>query len=123
MRWSNFRKMAVSLPLALLAAAALVGINEAGYARSNEAVRALSSTYTTRAALNRMMQNMLDAETGLRGYLLTGDDRYLQPYQKAAATIDANLEELRSIYRDSPKTRKTSRSSPGRSPARCPNWT
>ncbi|MDA8522225.1 sensor histidine kinase [Acidovorax sp. NCPPB 4044] len=103
MRWSNFRKMAVSLPLALLAASALVGINEAGYARSNDAVHALSSTYTTRAALNRMMQNMLDAETGLRGYLLTGDERYLQPYQKAAATIDTNLAELRGIYLSSPE--------------------
>ncbi len=103
MRWSNFRKMAVSLPLALLAAAALVGINEAGYARSNEAVQSLSSTYATRSALSRMMENMLDAETGLRGYLLTGDERYLQPYQKAAATINANLEELRGIYRTSPE--------------------
>ncbi|CAM3866939.1 CHASE3 domain-containing protein [Paracidovorax anthurii] len=103
MRWSNFRKMAVSLPLALLAASALVGINEAGYARSNEAVHALSHTYVTRAALNRMMQNMLDAETGLRGYLLTGDERYLQPYQKAASTIDANLEELRGIFAASPE--------------------
>ena len=103
MRWSNFRKMAVSLPLALLAAIALVGINEAGYARSNEAVQSLSSTYATRSALSRMMENMLDAETGLRGYLLTGDERYLQPYQKAAATINANLEELRGIYRDSPE--------------------
>lgn len=103
MRWSNFRKMAVSLPLALLAAAALVGINEAGYARSNEAVQSLSSTYATRSALSRMMENMLDAETGLRGYLLTGDERYLQPYQKAAATINANLEELRGIYRASPE--------------------
>ncbi len=103
MRWSNFRKMAVSLPLALLAAAALVGINEAGYARSNEAVQSLSGTYATRTALARMMENMLDAETGLRGYLLTGDERYLQPYQKAAATIDANLEELRRIYRASPE--------------------
>ena len=103
MRWSNFRKMAVSLPLALLAAAALVGINEAGYARSNEAVQSLSGTYATRSALARMMENMLDAETGLRGYLLTGDERYLQPYQKAAATIDTNLEELRRIYRASPE--------------------
>ncbi|GKS99293.1 CHASE3 domain-containing protein [Acidovorax sp. SUPP3434] len=98
MRWSNFRKMAVSLPLALLAASALVGINEAGYDRSHDAVSALSRTYTTRAALDRMMQNMLDAETGLRGYLLTGDERYLEPYEKAASTINSNLDELRAIF-------------------------
>jgi CHASE3 domain sensor protein len=30
---------------------------------------------------------MLDAETGLRGYLLTGDERYLDPYKAGIATL------------------------------------
>ncbi len=102
MRWPNFRKMAISLPLALLAVSVLVGINEVGYSRSHDAVSALSRTYATRAALDRLMQNMLDAETGMRGYLLTGDDRYLAPYQKAVATINGNLDELRAIFLNSP---------------------
>lgn len=98
MRWPNFRKMAISLPLALLAVSVLVGINEAGYLRSHDAVNALARTHTTRAALDRLMQNMLDAETGLRGYLLTGDDRYLAPYEKSVATISNNLDELRGLF-------------------------
>ena len=32
-----------------------------------------------------MLQNVLDAETGSRGYLLTGDPRYLEPYDAAVA--------------------------------------
>lgn len=98
MRWPNFRKMAISLPLALLAVSVLVGINEAGYLRSHDAVNALAHTHTTRASLDRLMQNMLDAETGLRGYLLTGDDRYLAPYEKAVSTINSNLDELRGLF-------------------------
>jgi signal transduction histidine kinase len=103
MRWPNFRKMAISLPLALLAVSVLVGINEVGYSRSRDAVSALSRTYATRAAIDRLMLNMLDAETGLRGYLLTGDDRYLEPYQKAVTTINGNLDELRNIFINSPE--------------------
>lgn len=103
MRWPNFRKMAVSLPLALLAVSVLVGINEVGYSRSRDAVSALSRTYATRAAIDRLMLNMLDAETGLRGYLLTGDDRYLEPYQKAVTTINGNLDEVRNIFINSPE--------------------
>ncbi|RYF01806.1 MAG: histidine kinase [Comamonadaceae bacterium] len=98
MRWPNFRKMAISLPLALLAVSVLVGINEAGYLRSHDAVNALARTHTTRAALDRLMQNMLDAETGLRGYLLTGDERYLAPYEKSVSTINSNLDELRGLF-------------------------
>ena len=103
MRWTNFRKMAISLPLALLAVSVLVGINEVGYSRSRDAVSALSRTYATRAAIDRLMLNMLDAETGLRGYLLTGDDRYLEPYQKAVTTINGNLDEVRNIFINSPE--------------------
>ncbi|WP_311222439.1 MULTISPECIES: CHASE3 domain-containing protein [unclassified Acidovorax] len=102
MRWPNFRKMAISLPLALLAVSVLVGINEVGYSRSGDAVSALSRSHTTRAALDRLMQNTLDAETGLRGYLLTGDERYLEPYQKSATTLNSNLDELRAIFVTSP---------------------
>jgi len=105
MRWSQIRKMAISLPMALLAALVLVGINEAGYQRSREAVDEMAQTQNTRAALNRLLQNMLDAETGLRGFLLTGEERYLQPYQSGVATLQSNLNELRDTFMHSPEDR------------------
>jgi CHASE3 domain sensor protein len=58
--------MAISLPLAMLAAIAMVAINEVGYQRSNQALEAMAHTQSTRNAINHLMQNMLDAETGLR---------------------------------------------------------
>jgi len=98
MHWSRLRKMAFSLPLALLAALLLVGINEIGYMGSRSAVAELASAQATRNAIDRLLQNMLNAETGLRGYLLTDDERYLQPYNQAVATINANIGELRQTY-------------------------
>lgn len=103
MRWTQIRKMAISLPMALLAALVLVGINETGYQRSREAVDEMAQTQNTRAALNRLLQNMLDAETGLRGFLLTGEERYLQPYEGAVATLQTNVNELRDILAHSPE--------------------
>ncbi len=38
---------------------------------------------------------LTDAETGQRGYLLTGDPAYLQPYNAAPALIDAALARMR----------------------------
>ena len=97
------RSMAVSLPFALLAALVLIGINEAGHMRSQQAVEEMNQGQQTRNAVNRLLQSMLDAETGQRGYLLTGNESYLEPYDKAVATVHTNLDELRTRYLQSPE--------------------
>jgi signal transduction histidine kinase len=103
MRWFAIPKMALSMALAVLAVCVLVGINEAGYARSTASVNAIEEAQRTRAAVNRLLQHMLDAETGQRGYLLTGDPRYLEPYDLATADFGRNLDLLRGLYVSQPE--------------------
>ena len=95
--------MALSLPMALLAAMVLVGINEVGHMRSQDAVEQLAQGLTTRSDVNKLLQSMLDAETGQRGYLLTGNETYLEPYDKAVATVQKNLDSLRMQFMASPE--------------------
>lgn len=95
--------MALSLPMALLAAMVLVGINETGHMRSQDAVEQLAQGLTTRSDVNKLLQSMLDAETGQRGYLLTGNETYLEPYDKAVATVQKNLDSLRMQFMASPE--------------------
>jgi signal transduction histidine kinase len=90
--------MAISLPLAVLAAAFLIFINEASFRKSTEAAASIEEAQLTRGAINKLLQHMLDAETGQRGYLLTGDARYLEPYNAALADIDHNLDSLRQLF-------------------------
>lgn len=90
--------MAISLPLAVLAAAFLIFINEASFRKSTEAAASIEEAQLTRGAINKLLQHMLDAETGQRGYLLTGDARYLEPYNAALADIDDNLNALRQLF-------------------------
>ncbi len=50
-----------------------------------------------RIELRALLAAYVDAETGERGYLLTGDETYLQPYEAARATLarsDARLKSL-----------------------------
>ena len=94
--------MALSLPMALLAAMVLVGINEVGHMRSQDAVEQLAQGLTTRSDVNKLLQSMLDAETGQRGYLLTGNETYLEPYDKAVATVQTKLDSLRMRLMDAP---------------------
>ncbi len=91
-------RMAISLALALLAACALIAINETGYNQSTGALDDMAQELRTRSALNKLLQHVLDAETGSRGYLLTGDPRYLEPYNTAVVDIGQNLDALRLIY-------------------------
>ena len=100
-------KMAISLPLALLAASVLVVINETGFDRSNRALEEIATASQTRSQLNKLLQHMLDAETGQRGYLLTGDPRYLEPYDVAVSDIGQTIDALRTLYMDDPEELKT----------------
>ncbi|HHT9127638.1 MAG TPA: diguanylate cyclase [Candidatus Wujingus californicus] len=45
---------------------------------------------------------MNDAETGGRGYIITGDDKYLEPYNESLASIEKELNSLKYLTADNP---------------------
>jgi methyl-accepting chemotaxis protein len=53
-------------------------------------------------ALESVIAQMTNAETGQRGYLLTGLERYLEPYHTATGAIDGKTTELGSLTADNP---------------------
>jgi PAS domain S-box-containing protein len=54
------------------------------------------------AELESTLSILKDAETGQRGYLLTGDEAYLQPYQAAIVDIDQQIASLKQLTKDNP---------------------
>lgn len=95
--------IAISLPLAVLAVALVVFINEASYQTTIKSVSDMENAQSTRSALNELMQSMLDAETGQRGYLLTGNQVYLEPYYETLKTINQQLDQLRITFSPYPQ--------------------
>jgi CHASE3 domain sensor protein len=61
----------------------------------DDAARA-RETSVTQAILSVIVQDLTDMETGQRGYLLTADSAYLQPYSEAKAKIADDFAALRS---------------------------
>lgn len=53
-----------------------------------------------RASLRLFLRGVQDAETGQRGYLLTGDERYLEPYVAALDDIERQLRAIEGFARD-----------------------
>src|SRR5258708_14856830 len=63
----------------------------AGQSRLNAANERLHDSQLRRQALSEFIALMTDAESGQRGYLLTGEGSYLQPYTCAVAQHAAAL--------------------------------
>jgi len=95
--------MVISLPLAILGAAILIAINEASFHASTQATQRIEHAELARQSVGQLMRTMLDAETGTRGFLLTGDEKYLQPYDSAIAELGKQLAQLRLLLADQPE--------------------
>lgn len=56
-----------------------------------------SHTHEVLAKLEAALSSLKDAETGQRGYLLTGDPAYLDPYRDAVSRFPRQLAEVRQL--------------------------
>ena len=73
----------------------------------------MGQTYEAIDQLSELMSVLKDAETGQRGYVLTGNDTYLEPYRLAESSIDNTLKQLRDLTADNPaQTRRLDQALP-----------
>ena len=99
----RFRKLLsrnVSLPLAVGAISAVFFIGLITYLLS--VIQWVEHTDRVINNTNRALKLSIDMETGMRGYLLTGDDHFLDPYEVAKPGIAAELKGLEALVADNP---------------------
>lgn len=51
----------------------------------------------------RVEKLAIDMETGLRGFQLSHDAAYLEPFERASGVINAELDQLKTLVRDNPQ--------------------
>jgi signal transduction histidine kinase/CHASE3 domain sensor protein/DNA-binding NarL/FixJ family response regulator len=85
----------VALAAALVAVLVIAGLSYRSLAARAEAAEAVNHTNDVEDHLHRFLSAMKDAETGQRGYLLTGVEAYLDPYYIALGAQAAELATLR----------------------------
>jgi len=102
MRWTIEKKImaGAGLVLAILLINALVSYRATRRLIDNE--RLVGHTHEVLSELDDVMSTVDDAETGERGYLLTGEKSYLEPYQSAVGAIHARVEKLVQLTADNP---------------------
>ena len=64
--------------------------------------RAVERTRTLIGELEATFSTIKDAESGQRGYLLTGVPEYLEPYDRAVAAVRGHIDRLEALTRDNP---------------------
>ncbi len=95
--------MSLLLPLRVLApllfglavSIAVLVYTERSYRRLDEVNRLIATSLESQALLNELRALIADAETGQRGYLLTGNKRYLEPYTFAVPRISDRYVKVR----------------------------
>ncbi|CAK15966.1 response regulator [Pseudomonas entomophila] len=100
----SFRKLLsrnVGLPLGvgLLGAVAFVAV--ISYLLS--AMQWVEHTDRVIGNANETVKLSIDMETGMRGYLLSGEERFLDPYEVAKPRIFGSLESLKAMVADNPQ--------------------
>jgi CHASE3 domain sensor protein len=103
MTWDaeKFARVAFAVTLALIAALALLCCH-----RTLDLARLdvqLADSYQSLAALQAVLSTLQEAQAAERGYVLTGEERFLQPYYQASTRLPDGLSRLQELAADNPE--------------------
>ncbi|MGA2615921.1 MAG: CHASE3 domain-containing protein [Spirochaetia bacterium] len=97
MKWSIGTKISSGFALGL---AILVVLGVLSYRDTTGLIASVESvkrTYQILGKLESVISDMTDAETGERGFIITGQDTYLEPYNTAVAEVGVTLKDLHQL--------------------------
>ncbi|MEG4810510.1 CHASE3 domain-containing protein [Microcoleus sp. F8-D3] len=67
-----------------------------------EAIELQTHTYVVKTNLQALEKNLVDAETGQRGFIFTGKEEFLEPYKTSKVAFDTTLSETKELIKDNP---------------------
>lgn len=95
--WSVEKKTMVLLGLASVILVTVYPLFYWSFIKQKEITERVAQSRLILQKLETVLSSVKDAETGQRGYLLTGQDSYLVPYNVAVKTIDPQIEALKTL--------------------------
>ena len=90
-------KIVVWLVAAVLLVAVGMAVSFLAFSQMKAAAEARKHSSAVLNSANNLLSALRDAETGQRGYLLTGNEAFLEPYLEARNDIHGQLEKLRQL--------------------------
>ena len=97
------RRIALGFVAALVLIASGFAISLYSYNQYSQDMERVRHTYETTGTLERILSLAKDVETGSRGYIITQDTTYLEPYNAALRGLPAQLEKLQALTNSNPE--------------------
>jgi len=104
--WDGWQRYLLLFALALLL---LVGVGWTALSsgeQTSSTLREVTRLQEATKRLSLLLTHIVDLETGQRGYLLTGDERYLRPYREAESQIGADFRAVDEALGEYPEARE-----------------
>jgi methyl-accepting chemotaxis protein len=102
-RWTIGRRLTAGFSGALLLLGTVGLISYQGAGTMEENGDAVTHTHEVLAAVSAIESTLKDAETGQRGYVLTGVESYLEPYTEARNRISGEIDAFAELTSDNPE--------------------
>ena len=97
---STERKVRSGFFLALICLAVVGVVSYLSVVRLNEDAARVEHTHEVLGSLELLLAAATDSETAERGYVITADEGYLDPYRQAAAVVEGETRHLRELTAD-----------------------
>ena len=93
--WST---LGLAIVLAFFLVSGVIAYRNVEVLRTNN--QKILHSHTVLISLDELLSTAQDAETGQRGYLLTGNDKYLEPYANAVSAVGSRIDAVAALTRD-----------------------
>jgi methyl-accepting chemotaxis protein len=103
MKWNVGTKIGAGFGLALLIFVIVGMVSYRSVQAQIEDAGWVAHTNEVIATLSQFFSGLQDAETGQRGYIITGEEAYLSPYAAGVAAAQAHLRKLSDLVADNPR--------------------
>jgi methyl-accepting chemotaxis protein len=100
--WTVGRKLVAAFGIATLTVAVTAFVSYRNASRVIENDAWVTHTHQVRTELADLLSELKDTETGQRGFIITGEETYLAPYQSGLGAIAGTLADVRRLTADNP---------------------
>jgi len=100
------RRVQTGFAVLLTCLIAIAAVSYPTMSRLRQDVARVEHSHQVIAALRLLISSATDAETGERGYIITGEEEYLEPYHSGLQGVNHALSEVRRLTRDNPEQQR-----------------
>lgn len=92
--------MFIGFGIIILIMLAVIGNTYINFVKESEAVKWNGHTYKVIQESDCLLMSLLDMETGARGYVITGNESFLEPFNKGNSSYENHYDKLKQLTED-----------------------